>query len=181
MPNSDLSPRTLCKLGSFGLRVAVRGALGRMKLPTACVCADRPFAALRPFLILCWHQLLVILRYGMQGSIRVFKMEMRAIKVENVSGAALDGLQLIMELGGDYEEREVPGKGLVCSGKHGTVFKTSASGWIEDGTSWHLREHFGDNGAAYWIGSYLDLETQDLALGLWQASCAPRPMTCSPT
>ena len=43
------------------------------------------------YYLIIYHQLLVNLRYGMQGSIRVFKMEMRAIKVENVSGAALDG------------------------------------------------------------------------------------------
>ena len=43
------------------------------------------------------------------------------MKITNLSGMQQSGLFLKVTLGGDYEEREEPGKGLVKKGKKGQV------------------------------------------------------------
>ena len=55
---------------------------------------------------------------------RVFQFHMKAMKLEYMATEAASGLSLKIVLGGDYQEREEPGKGLVKRGKKGPVFKT---------------------------------------------------------
>ena len=113
-----------------------------------------------------------LLRRNLDGSTRVFQMNMKAMKLKNVTEEALSGMSLRLTLGGNYAEREEPGKGLVRSGKHGAIFRTSASGKIEPDKTHFFKESFGMGIPVYWIGSYLDLEMQDFLLELHQSGFA---------
>eukprot|EP00966_Prymnesium_polylepis_P222841 5155221-Prymnesium_polylepis.1 len=51
-------------------------------------------------------------------------MHMKAMKLENLGENALQGAFLRVTLGGDYTEREEPGKGMVRKGTKGQVLPT---------------------------------------------------------
>ena len=63
---------------------------------------------------------------------RVFQFHMKAIKVEYLAQDPTAGLFLKTTLGGDYSEREEPGKGLVRKGKKGQQFQTSKAGKLSE-------------------------------------------------
>ena len=62
-----------------------------------------------------------LLQKNLDPTRRVFQMRMKAIKVENLSETTLSSAFLKVTLGGDYTEREEPGKGLVRKGTKGQV------------------------------------------------------------
>ena len=101
---------------------------------------------------------------------------------------------LQVTLGGDYEEKEAPGKGLVKKGTKGQVFTTAASAKIEHEGTYYIKGEVGPTPAPlnctahrprsqlrltlaranvpqfgagipiYWMGSYGGLEVQDFVL-----------------
>jgi hypothetical protein len=100
---------------------------------------------------------------------RVFQFLMKAIKLDYLSSEPSAGLFLRVTLGGDYSEREEPGKGLVRKGKRGQQFKTAPAPKLEaDGTQ-YFRNEFGSGMPVYWMGSYVDLETQEFHVEIMQA------------
>uniref|UniRef100_A0A7S2CR31 C2 domain-containing protein n=1 Tax=Haptolina brevifila TaxID=156173 RepID=A0A7S2CR31_9EUKA len=94
---------------------------------------------------------------------------MKAIKFQYISMEPSSGLYLKVTLGGDYSEREEPGKGLVKKGKRGLQFKTSSSPKLRNDDVHYFQNSFGASVPIYWIGSYVDLEMEELQLELWQS------------
>ena len=102
---------------------------------------------------------------------RVFQFHMKAMKLEYLSGESTAGLFLRVTLGGDYSEREEPGKGLVKKGKKGPVFKTAAAPKLSENDTHYFRNEFGAGIPVYWMGSYVDLEVQEFQVSV---SCRKR-------
>ena len=111
-----------------------------------------------------------LLQKNLDDSTRVFQLRMRAIKVDNVSSAPLSGLFIRVTVGGDYEEVEMPGKGLVKRGRAGQSLRTTPISKLEVGVPTYFKdrggrlEEFGSFIPIYWIGSYEELEMQDFAI-----------------
>lgn len=101
---------------------------------------------------------------------RVFQFHMKAIKVEYLAQEPTSGLFLKIILGGDYQEREEPGKGLVKRGKKGPVFKTPPAPKLHHEDIHYYRNEFGSGIPVYWMGSYVELEMQEFQLELMQSS-----------
>ena len=99
---------------------------------------------------------------------RVFQFRMKAIKLESLyQDGAVSGLFLRVTLGGDYQEREEPGKGLVRKGTRGRQFTTAVqTKRFHAGESHYFKNEFGAGIPAYWMGSYVDLEMHDLEIQL---------------
>ena len=105
-----------------------------------------------------------LLKKNLDPSPRVFQLNMKAMKLVNKSGTDQSGVFLKVTLGGDYEEREEPGKGLVKKGKKGQIFCTAPSGKVENKKSHYVVGEFGAGVPIYWLGSYSDLEMQELLI-----------------
>ena len=116
-----------------------------------------------------------LLKQKIDPSTRVFQLNMKAMKITNHSGSPMNGLFLKMTLGGDYEEKEEPGKGLVKKGTKGQVFTTSASAKVEHEGTYYIKGEFGAGIPVYWIGSYGALEVQDFVLEVWCGKLLQRP------
>ena len=71
------------------------------------------------------------------------------MKIENKSGKQQRGLFLKVTLGGDYEEREEPGKGLVKKGKKGQIFTTAPSARVENKKTHYVVGEFGAGVPSY--------------------------------
>ena len=99
---------------------------------------------------------------------RVFQFRMKAIKLESLhTDGAVSGLFLRVTLGGDYQEREEPGKGLVRKGTRGRQFTTATQTKpLHAGEAHYFRNEFGAGIPVYWTGSYVDLEMQELEIQL---------------
>ena len=116
-----------------------------------------------------------LLKQKIDPSTRVFQLNMKAMKITNHSGSPMNGLFLKMTLGGDYEEKEEAGKGLVKKGTKGQVFTTSASAKVEHEGAYYIKGEFGAGIPVYWIGSYGALEVQDFVLEVWCGKLLQRP------
>ena len=103
------------------------------------------------------------------------EIDLEAMKITNHSGSPMNGLFLKMTLGGDYEEKEEAGKGLVKKGTKGQVFTTSASAKVEHEGTYYIKGEFGAGIPVYWIGSYGALEVQDFVLEVWCGKLLQRP------
>ena len=101
---------------------------------------------------------------------RVFQMHMKAIKVENTGTDPVGSLQLKVTLGGDYSEREEPGKVLFKRGNRGAIFKTSSAPKLQEGESHFYKNEFGAGIPVYWMGSYVDLEVQEFQIDVLQSA-----------
>ena len=84
---------------------------------------------------------------------RVFQFRMKAIKLEALGQEKIPGLSLKITLGGDFQEREEPGKGLVKKGKKGAQFKTGQAPKLDIGESHYFKSEFGAGIPVYWMGS----------------------------
>jgi hypothetical protein len=116
-----------------------------------------------------------LLKQVIDPSTRVFQLNMKAMKITNHSGSQMNGLFIKVTLGGDYEEKEEPGKGLVKKGTKGQVFTTSASAKVEHDGTYYIKGEFGAGIPIYWIGSYGGLEVQDFVLQIWCGKLLQRP------
>jgi len=105
-----------------------------------------------------------LLQKNLDPSRRVFQMHMKAIKLENLGEKPLLSTFLRVTLGGDYSEREEPGKGIVRKGTKGQVFHTHRASKLKPGDSMFYRNEFGSGVPVYWMGSYVDLEMQEFLL-----------------
>ena len=100
---------------------------------------------------------------------RVFQLHMKAMKLEYLAPDPSPGLFLKITLGGNYQEREEPGKGLVKRGRKGPVFKTPPAPKLSSEDVHYFRNEFGAGIPVYWMGSYVDLEMQEFQLELMQS------------
>lgn len=100
---------------------------------------------------------------------RVFQFYMKAIKLDYLQSDPINGLFFKVTLGGDYQEREEPGKGLVRKGKKGQQFQTAKAGRLTESDTHYFRNDFGAGIPVYWMGSYVDLEIQEFQIELWQS------------
>ena len=120
-----------------------------------------------------------LLKQVIDPSTRVFQLNMKAMKITNHSGSQQSGLFIKVKLGGDYEEKEEPGKGLVKKGTKGQVFTTAASAKIEHEGTYYIKGEFGAGIPIYWMGSYGGLEVQDFVLEVWAGRLLQRPRKCA--
>ena len=116
-----------------------------------------------------------LLKQVIDPSTRVFQLNMKAMKITNHSGSQMNGLFIKVTLGGDYEEKEEPGKGLVKKGIKGQVFTTAASAKVEHEGTYYIKGEFGAGIPIYWMGSYGGLEVQDFVLEIWCGKLLQRP------
>ena len=100
---------------------------------------------------------------------RVFQFHMKAMKLDYLAPDPSPGLFLKITLGGNYQEREEPGKGLVKRGRKGPVFKTPPAPKLSSEDVHYFRNEFGAGIPVYWMGSYVDLEMQEFQLELMQS------------
>ena len=99
---------------------------------------------------------------------RVFQFYMKAIKLDYLQSDPINGLFFKVTLGGDYQEREEPGKGLVRKGKKGQQFQTAKAGRLTESDTHYFRNDFGAGIPVDGMGSYVGWNP-GVRIELWQS------------